>query len=57
MLRAKRNFSSVTPKIPKIGDISADIPVILCHLGWIDAPNTQNSEILKSLEKTQESNK
>jgi hypothetical protein len=27
----------------------------LRHLGWIDAPHTQNFEILKSLEQTQES--
>jgi hypothetical protein len=26
-------------------------------LGWIDAPHTQNFEILKSLEQTQESKK
>jgi hypothetical protein len=27
------------------------------YMGWIDAPHTQNFEILKSLEKTQESKK
>jgi hypothetical protein len=27
------------------------------HLGWIDAPHTQNFEIWKSLEQTQESEK
>jgi c-di-AMP phosphodiesterase-like protein len=29
----------------------------LCQLGWIDALYTQNFEILKSLEQTQESKK
>jgi hypothetical protein len=28
---------------------------IFHHLDWIDAPHTQNLEILKSVEKTQES--
>jgi hypothetical protein len=31
------------------------ISAIFRHLGWIDAPHTQNFEILKSLEQTQES--
>jgi hypothetical protein len=34
-----------------------EIPATLRHLGWIDAPHTKNSEILKSLEQTQESKK
>jgi hypothetical protein len=32
-----------------------EIAATLRHLGWIDAPHTQNFEILKSLEQTQES--
>jgi hypothetical protein len=32
-----------------------EISAILRQLGWIDAPHTQNFEILKSLEQTQES--
>jgi hypothetical protein len=31
-----------------------EILAALSHLGWIDAPHTQNFEILKSLEQTQE---
>jgi hypothetical protein len=34
-----------------------DISATLRQLGWIDAPHTQNFEILKSLEQTQESKK
>jgi hypothetical protein len=47
-----------------IDDISAvlratvfEISATLRQLGWIDAPHTQNFEILKSLEQTQESKK
>jgi hypothetical protein len=46
-----------------IDDISADLrttnlkSTIIRQLGWIDAPHTQNFEILKSLEQTQESDK
>jgi hypothetical protein len=46
-----------------IDDISAalcykfEIFAFLHHLGWIDAPFIQNFEILKSIEKTQESKK
>jgi hypothetical protein len=32
-----------------------EISGIIRQLGWIDAPHTQNFEILKSLEQTQES--
>jgi hypothetical protein len=44
----------------RVDDISAvkgyrfEISVTLRQLGWIDAPHTQNFEILKSLEQTQE---
>jgi hypothetical protein len=34
-----------------------EISATLRQLGWIDAPHTQNIEILKSLEQTQESKK
>jgi hypothetical protein len=34
-----------------------EISGLLRQLGWIDAPNTQNFEILKYLEQTQESRK
>jgi hypothetical protein len=34
-----------------------EISTTLRQLGWIDAPPTQNFEILKSLEQTQESKK
>jgi hypothetical protein len=34
-----------------------DISAALRPLSWIDAPHTQNFEILKSLEQTQESKK
>jgi hypothetical protein len=34
-----------------------DISATLHQLGWIDAPHSQNFEILKSLEQTQESKK
>jgi hypothetical protein len=34
-----------------------EISATLRQLGWIDAPHTQNYEILKSLEQTQESKK
>jgi hypothetical protein len=34
-----------------------EISTIFRQLGWIDAPHTQNFEILKSLEQTQESKK
>jgi hypothetical protein len=32
-----------------------EISAFIHHFGWIDAPNTQNFENLKSLETTQES--
>jgi hypothetical protein len=38
-----------------VDDFSAVLRTTLRLLGWIDAPHTQNFEILKFLEQTQES--
>jgi hypothetical protein len=41
----------------RLKDDRFEISAALRHLGWIDAPHTQNFEILKFLEQTQESKK
>jgi hypothetical protein len=43
--------------LSRLKGYSFEISAILRQLGWINAPHTQNFEILKSLEKTQESKK
>ena len=45
------------PYLSRLTCYKIQIFATLCHFGWIDAPHTQNFEILKSLEKTQESKK
>jgi hypothetical protein len=48
-----RKFSYLT----RLHGYRFEILATLRQLGWIDAPHTQNFEILKSLEQTQESKK
>jgi hypothetical protein len=59
---SEKNFPSVKPKIPVRWSIFVstshlkgyriEILATLHHLDWINAPHTQNFEILKSLEET-----
>jgi hypothetical protein len=68
--RAKKKFPSATRRchpgvgrnlcrryLSRLKSYRFEISAILRQLGWIDAPHTQNFEILKSLEQTQESKK
>ena len=43
------------PYLSRLKCYRIQILATLSHLGWIDAPHTQNFEFFKSLEKTQES--
>jgi hypothetical protein len=43
--------------ISRLKGYRLEITATFRQLGWIDALHTQNSEILKSLEQTQESKK
>jgi hypothetical protein len=54
----KKSVCHALPLLPSgLKGYRFEISAPLRQLGWIDAPHTQNFEILKSLEQTQESKK